>query len=197
MAHAEAVRLGRLVDDLHTLALADAHELPIQAQPVEPRTILRHVAHLFEAEARAGEVDLVVRRNGPVPAIRADPDRLVQALGNLAGNALRHTPAGGTITLRAWTDGSGGVVLAVADTGEGIPPDVLPIVFERSVRADTARGGDGSGLGLSIVRSLVEAMGGRVAAASEPGAGTTVTIRLPTWNGQGDAGESGQDLNKV
>ena len=78
-----------------------------------------------------------------------------------------------------------GVALTVADTGEGIPPDVLPVVFERSVRADAARSGGGAGLGLSIVRSLAEAQGGTVAADSPPGAGTTVTVTLPRWEEAG------------
>jgi len=173
----EALRMSRLVDDLHTLALVDAQELSIHLEPVEPRMVLDHVARLYEAASGAEGIELVVESD-PLPALQADPDRLVQVLGNLVGNAIRHTPEGGRITLRARSDG-GKIALAVADTGEGIPPDVLPIVFERSVRADAARSEPGSGLGLSIVRSLVEAMGGRVEAASSMGEGTTMTIWLP------------------
>lgn len=173
----EAMRMSRLVDDLHTLALMDAQELPVYPEVLDPAEVLRHVAQSYEAAIRSAGLELAVEAQG-APRLRADPDRLVQALGNLIGNAIRHTPEGGRITLRAWGEG-GEVGLAVADTGEGIPPDVLPIVFERSVRADAARSGTGSGLGLSIVRSLVEAMGGRVEAASSLGEGTTMTLWLP------------------
>lgn len=173
----EAMRMSRLVDDLHTLALMDAQELPVYPEVLDPAEVLRHVAQSYEAAIRSAGLELAVEAEG-APRLRADPDRLVQALGNLIGNAIRHTPEGGRITLRAWGEG-GEVGLAVADTGEGIPPDVLPIVFERSVRADAARSGTGSGLGLSIVRSLVEAMGGRVEAASSLGEGTTMTLWLP------------------
>lgn len=173
----EAMRMSRLVDDLHTLALMDAHELPIYPDVLDPVEVLRHVAQSYEASVRAAGLELAMEAQG-APSLWADSDRLVQALGNLIGNAIRHTPEGGRITLRAWGEGAE-VGLAVEDTGEGIPPDVLPIVFERSVRADAARSGTGSGLGLSIVRSLVEAMGGRAEAASSMGEGTTITLWLP------------------
>jgi len=104
----------------------------------------------------------------------------VQVLSNLVSNALRFTPAGGTITLGARQDG-GDVLLMVQDTGQGIAPDALPRIFDRFYRADSARAqsqGE-SGLGLAIVKALVEAHGGTVSAASAPGAGATFTIRLP------------------
>lgn len=177
--YAEAQRLGRLIDDLHTLALADADELSVHVARVEPVETLHRVARGFEAEASAAGVALTVE-DVPSPPLAADPDRLAQVLGNLVSNALRHTPAGGWIVLGVRPVPEG-VALSVADTGVGIPPDVLPVVFERSVRADDARSGAGAGLGLSIVRSLAEAMGGTATAASEPGAGTTVTVTLPRW----------------
>ena len=177
VAHAEAARLNRLVEDLHTLALADARELGVHARPVEVGDALRRAARAFDPEASAAAVGIDVNALDGL-WVEADPDRLAQILGNLLGNALRHTPRGGRVTLRARPDGSG-VEVAVIDTGEGIPPDVLPVVFERSVRADAARASGSAGLGLSIVRSLAEAMGGRARAESALGEGTTVTVWLP------------------
>ena len=182
-AHAEAQRLGRLIEDLHVLALADAQELPIHLGSVDPPEALRRTAGAFEARAADAGVRLIVRADA-APSASADADRLGQVLGNLVSNALRHTPDGGTIMLDAHAV-DGGVALTVADTGEGIPADVLPVVFERSVRADAARSGPGAGLGLSIVRSLAEAMGGTVTAASTPGTGTTMTVTLPQWEATG------------
>ncbi|WP_412061275.1 ATP-binding protein [Rubrivirga sp. IMCC45206] len=177
--YAEAQRLGRLIDDLHTLALADADELSVHTARVDPAQALRRVAHSVEAEARAADVTVAVDP-APAPPVAADPDRLSQILGNLVANALRHTPAGGTITLSA-RPAAEGVALSVADTGAGMAPDVLAVVFERAVRGDAARSGEGAGLGLSIVRSLAQAQGGTATATSELGVGTTVTVTLPAW----------------
>ncbi|HIG73638.1 MAG TPA: HAMP domain-containing histidine kinase [Bacteroidetes bacterium] len=177
-ARAQAERLARLVEDFHTLALADAGALPVHPTRVSPADALRQTVAAFEARATEAGVGLAVEADAP--DVRADPDRLAQILDNLVANALRHTPAGGGITLSA-REAPEGVEITVADTGEGIPADALPHVFERSVRADGARSGGGAGLGLSIVRSLAQAMGGSVSAVSAPGAGTTVTVSLLRW----------------
>jgi signal transduction histidine kinase len=111
----------------------------------------------------------------------ADPDRIGQVLTNLLDNALRHTPAGGTVTVSCRTV-EDQVEYVVADSGDGIAAENLPHVFDRFYRADTARdrGHGGSGIGLSIARALVEAHRGRIAAASAgPGRGSTFTVRLP------------------
>lgn len=176
-AHAEADRLGRLVGDLHTLALADAHEVPVSLGQVRPADILRRLALTHEVTATRMGLTLVVRDTSS-PAVRADPDRLVQALGNLLQNAIRHTPEGGRITLESVSRG-GGVAFVVTDTGIGIPPDLLARAFERSVRGDVARSGEGSGLGLAIVRALAEVMGGRAGISSPPGNGVTAWVWLP------------------
>jgi signal transduction histidine kinase len=114
---------------------------------------------------------------GPV---LADRERVGQVLRNLVTNALQHTPAGGRVTVAARPAG-GAVAFAVADTGEGIPAEHLPLVFERFHRVDPsrARATGGAGLGLAIVRRLVEAHGGTVAVESEPGRGATFTFTLP------------------
>jgi len=175
--HAEATHLGRLIEDLRTLALADAGELPLHRAPVAPGKLLARVAAAFGPEAQAAGITLTVEAPDALPAVHVDAERMVQVLGNLVGNALRHTPAGGRVTLAARSHGDR-VALTVADTGEGIPPDVLPHVFERTVRADAARSTDGSGLGLAIARSLVEAHGGTISVASQPGQGATFTVVL-------------------
>ncbi len=113
--------------------------------------------------------------------IIADAGRLDQVLSNLLANALRHTPPGGAITLRAEPI-DGGVRITVRDTGEGIPSEDLPFIFDRFWRGDRSRshaGGAGSGLGLPIARQLVHAHGGRIRVESQPGQGTIFTIELP------------------
>jgi two-component system sensor histidine kinase BaeS len=128
-------------------------------------------------EAHRG--DVLLRVSGD-PKAAVDPVRFRQIVGNLLTNALRHTPPGGRVDVRAFAVGHD-VVIEVADTGEGIAAADLPHVFDRFWRADKARGRatGGSGLGLSIVRKLVEAHGGGITAASTPGAGSTFTVRLP------------------
>jgi signal transduction histidine kinase len=114
--------------------------------------------------------------------VRGDYDRLEQVLGNLLANALRHTPAGGTVTLQAGP-GPLGARLVVADTGEGIAPEDVPYVFDRFWRGDRARthgAAAGSGLGLAIARQLVQAHGGVIEVQSTIGQGTTFTIDLPS-----------------
>ncbi len=185
-ARIQAERLARLIESFHTLAIADAGELPVHAVCLSPTEALRHAAALFEARAESAGIRIVVEADDALD-VCADPDRLAQVLGNLVSNALRHTPPGGRVTLSART-APDGVALAVSDTGTGIAPGVLPHVFERSVRGDGARSGEGAGLGLSIVRSLTEAMRGTVSAVSAPGAGTTVTMTLPAWSPSEGAG---------
>jgi signal transduction histidine kinase len=110
--------------------------------------------------------------------VTADPDRLEQVVDNLVANALRHTPEGGAIELSAAVDGDA-VVLSVADSGSGIPPEHLSHVFERFYKVDAARAnGSGSGLGLSIAKAIIERHGGTIRVASEPGR-TVFTMTIP------------------
>ncbi len=176
----ETTLLERLVDDLRLLTLAEAGQLTLQREPLDVAELLHEAQRAFAAQAHAQGIALVVDLTAPVPMLDADPQRLAQVLGNLLSNALRHTPAGGTITLRgALRDGQ--IELAVADTGGGIPADELPHIFDRFYRVDRARSrhAGGAGLGLAIVRQIAEAHGGSASATSTVGVGTTVVVRLP------------------
>ena len=180
----EAALLERLIEDLRLLALADAGQLPLYPEPLDPAHLLHDVARSLAAPAAAHDVALAVVIHDPLAEVLADPQRIMQVLGNLVGNALRYTPAGGTVTLTAWAaPGPGGprLLIAVADTGAGIAPADLPHIFDRFWRADRARSraAGGAGLGLPIARRLIEAHGGQIWVRSTPGHGTTFTFSLP------------------
>ncbi|MYX97181.1 HAMP domain-containing protein [Streptomyces sp. SID486] len=177
--HEEALVLQRIIDDLQDLAAADAGTLRLHREPLRAGELLDQVAAAHRVAADAAGVTLRTETGGAA-WLDADPVRMRQALGNLVSNALRHTPAHGTVTLAAHPDGDD-VVLTVADTGPGIAPDDLPRVFERFWRAEKSRSRrtGGSGLGLPIVRHLVAAHGGTATAASEPGEGAMFSLRLP------------------
>jgi two-component system OmpR family sensor kinase/two-component system sensor histidine kinase BaeS len=179
----ETRTLARLVEDLQTLSLAEAGELPLRKERVDVTELLADVVTSFSSQAEALGVDLRLETHGDPTAlfITADPGRLDQVLGNLVHNALRHTPQGGSITLRAEPIQEG-VRLQVSDTGEGIPAEDLPFIFDRFWRGDRSRaraGGASSGLGLAICKQLVQAHGGRIEVESQLGNGTTFTIELP------------------
>ncbi|NLG27482.1 MAG: HAMP domain-containing histidine kinase [Chloroflexi bacterium] len=178
--HDEAQRLARLVADLRTLSLSDAGELTLDRAPVPPAELLSQSAAAYGATARERRVSLTVACAPDLPDVLADADRVGQVLGNLLSNALRHTPAGGAIVLRADRDASA-VRFSVHDTGPGIAPEDLPYIFERFYRADRSRQRDGesTGLGLAIARSLVEAHGGAMTVDSEPGQGANFAFNLP------------------
>jgi two-component system, OmpR family, sensor histidine kinase BaeS len=178
--HRQVTHLNRLVEDLRTLSLADAGQLSLHPQPVAPRDLLEHTALIYAHQAEKQQVTLKLEIPEKLPQIKVDLDRLVQVLGNLISNALRHTPAGGHIRLAAQTNQQQ-LILQVQDTGAGIAPEDLPHVFDRFYRGDKSRSMNGeSGLGLAIARSIVEAHNGRIVATSTPGQGTTFTITLPT-----------------
>jgi two-component system sensor histidine kinase BaeS len=175
----ESITLRRLVDDLQDLALADAGRLTLHRRPVDAAGLVEAVVVAQRGAASAAQVHLEADVRGPVP-VRSDPDRLRQVLVNLLSNALRYTPPGGRVTVTAKV-ADGAAVLAVRDAGIGIPPEHLPHVFDRFYRCDPSRSRatGGSGLGLAIVRQIVAAHEGTVTAASEPGRGSTFTVRLP------------------
>ena len=179
LIHTEATHLQRLVEDLRILSLADAGELSMTrlAQPIQP--LLEQTAAMYNHQAQQKHVTLQVEADSDLPVPNIDPDRILQVLGNLVSNALRHTPEGGQITLSA-ARFEKELRVTVQDTGEGIPPEDLPHVFDRFYRGDSARyTNEGeSGLGLAIVRSIVEMHGGSISAESEPGNGAAFHIDL-------------------
>lgn len=176
----EVTRLKRLVDDLRTLSLADAGELHLTYQAVDVGTLLHHVAASFQPLIDKEHLRLDIQVEPELPPLRADRERIGQVLGNLMSNAIRHTPAGGMILLSA-CQSTCGFEISVEDTGEGIPADKLPYIFERLYRANDARSQNHgeSGLGLAIVKSIIEAHGGKVSVRSRVGIGTTLTLELP------------------
>jgi signal transduction histidine kinase len=178
--NAEVLRLKRLVEDLRTLTLADAGELKLACQPVQIEILLNHVAASFQPLFDENKLRLEIQIEPGLPDLTLDRGRMEQALGNLVSNSMRHTPTGGTVILRACKDRET-ICISVQDTGEGIPGDKLPYIFERLYRVNESRSQqDGeSGLGLAIVKSIVEAHGSKVSAQSEFGKGTTITIQMP------------------
>ncbi|MEZ5293468.1 MAG: ATP-binding protein [Vicinamibacterales bacterium] len=176
---AEAQRLERLVNDLLDLARFEAGGVTLERDTVSVPALFTRVLERHGQAAEAAGVALSTEVAPEAEAVNGDARRLEQVVQNLTANALRHTPAGGRVSLSAFVD-AGGVVLRVADTGEGIAPEHLPHVFDRFFKADPARAdAGGTGLGLSIVKAIVERHGGAVTVASTPGAGTTFDVRLP------------------
>ena len=172
--------LGRLIDDLRTLALSEAGTLGLHPEPTDPDVVVGDVVRSFELAAGTAGVELVVAIEGDLPILEVDPVRLREILANLIANALRHTPAGGRVTVGGGLEGDRWVCLEVRDTGRGIEPSLLLHVFDRFVKGDDSHG---SGLGLAIARQLVVAHGGEIAAESVPGEGTTIRVRLPLTGG--------------
>lgn len=213
--HDETTLLSRLVADLRLLSLAEAGQLKLERAETDPGDLVKKVADRMATQAGENEITLVTDITPNLPLLEVDADRISQAIGNLVSNALRYTPAGGTVTVRAYvgvadhqpaserqttkderqttvggqrpalrptgvSNGSA-IVINVSDTGPGIAPEDLPHVFDRFYRADKSRSraSGGSGIGLAIVKQLVEAHGGQVGVTSQVGRGTTFTITLP------------------
>jgi signal transduction histidine kinase len=167
--------LERLIEDLRTLSLAEAKRLILHREPTDLATLLPEVAAGYGSQAERTGVQLGVSVADGVPVMDADPSRLREIVANLLANALRHTPSGGSVDLAARLVGEQ-VEVTVRDTGSGMEPDEVDRIFERFYRSPDS---PGSGLGLSIARDLVQALGGTITAASEPGEGTTIRFTLP------------------
>ena len=179
--------LNRLVEDLRTLALADAGQLPLEKTEIDLRGLLERTVSGYRARAQAAAVELrLTLPEAREVRVQADPGRIEQVLGNLLANALRHAPSGTAIEVRLEARGDQ-ARMEIADQGEGIPSESLPYVFERFYRADRARSrtDGGTGLGLAISRQIVQAHGGVIHAANRPGGGATFTVRLPMLPVQG------------
>ena len=176
----EASLLSRLVDDLQELSLAEAGQLTLVRQGQDMVALVRQMASAVEGHVSAKGLSLAVELPDELPLVNIDSHRIGQVLRNLLVNAIAHTGAGGTITMSA-RQLEGFVEVSVSDTGEGIPPEDLPYIFERFYRVDKsrARATGGSGLGLTIAKRLVEAHGGSIDAYSELGKGSRFTFTLP------------------
>ncbi len=177
----ETMLLNRLVEDLQDLALVEAGQLRLERQPMAAGDVIEKTVATVRAHSGATGPALAVVVAPDLPVVQADPERVGQVLRNLLSNALHHTPPEGRITVEARA-ASGGIEVAVSDTGSGIAPEQAEFVFERFYRADPSRNRatGGAGLGLAIVKQLVEAHGGRVWLESVTGKGTTVWFTLPT-----------------
>lgn len=175
----ETLLLQHLIDDLQDLALADAGQLHIHAEPADAATLAAQVVAAHRPQALAAGVSMHVYAPGSVPLL-ADAVRIRQVLGNLVSNALHYTPPNGAVTVSVRREPSM-IVIDVADTGIGIEPEHLAHLFDRFYRPDSSRSREtgGSGLGLAIVRHLVHAHGGAVGVTSAVGRGSTFSIRLP------------------
>lgn len=173
----EAERLRRLTQDLLVLARSDRGRLPVHRADVDISSIIGRIAAEFNDRASGEGVRL--RISGSNVRARVDGDRVRQATENLVDNALRHTPRGGEVELRAERDGSR-LRIVVSDSGTGFPEDLLDRAFEPFARADDDREGDGAGLGLTIVRAVAESHGGSATARNLSGVGASVELDLPT-----------------
>ncbi|HET9497983.1 MAG TPA: HAMP domain-containing sensor histidine kinase [Candidatus Limnocylindria bacterium] len=167
--------MERLIEDLRTLSLAEAHRLVLHREPTDLGTLLPEVVAGYRSQADEAGIQLIVTVVEAVPVLNLDPARLREVVGNLLANALRHTPSGGSVDLAARLVGNE-VEVTVRDTGPGMEPHELDRIFERFYRSPDS---PGSGLGLSIARDLVEAHGGTITATSAAGQGTTVRFTVP------------------
>lgn len=180
----QSLHLTRLIDDLRELAQAEAHQLPLNMSEVDIAKLVKDTAVTFKPICEAEQITLRVELLGKLPFIQADKARLRQSLVNLVDNAIRHTPAKGTITIQTEEVGAE-LQLRIIDSGVGIEPEHIAHVFNRFYRADEARSRNtgGTGLGLAIVKAIAEAHGGYVTAASNGrGQGSQFTLCLPLGN---------------
>ena len=167
--------MERLIDDLRTVALSEAGTLTLHREPTDPDVLIAEVVRSFEGAAGTAGVTVTAEVGDDLPILDVDPVRLREVLANLVANAIRHTPAGGTVVIRGEVAGDR-LVLRVADSGSGIDPAVLPHVFDRFVKG---AGSGGSGLGLAIARHLVAAHGGTLEVEATGSTGTTFRASLP------------------
>ncbi len=167
--------MERLIDDLRTVALSEAGTLQLHREPTDPDVLVDEVVRSFQGAAGTTGVTVTADVPADLPILDIDPVRIREVLANLVANGVRHTPPGGTVTVRGEVTGDR-LELRVADTGPGIDPALLPHVFDQFVKG---AGSSGSGLGLAIARHLVAAHDGELEVESTGSGGTTFRIRLP------------------
>jgi len=189
----QARRLARLVDDLLSLSNLERGLAPLKLEKVAPRSILEDAAELMRERAERSGIRMDIDNLAEVPSIHADRDKMHQLFLNLIDNAIKYTPRGGKVMLRARmaaqpsATGAQIIEMIVADTGEGIPASDIPRLTERFYRVDRARSRElgGTGLGLAIVKHIVQLHQGALNIESRVGEGTTVTVSLPAKEGIG------------
>lgn len=173
-----AEQMERLIRDMLDLAAIEAGRLTIQPQPQELGRLLEEAREMLAPLAEQRRVSLRIHSPGNPISLPCDRNRALQVISNLCGNALKFTPEGGTVTVRAALEGDD-VLISVSDTGKGISPEELPHIFDRYWRAKGAEQTAGVGLGLAIVKGIVEAHGGSIRAESRQGEGSTFFVSLP------------------
>jgi signal transduction histidine kinase len=186
-----SARMTRLLNDLLDFARMEAGKFKIDARPLAYEDLLVEAPRAFLPNIEKKGLTLVTQIAPGMPEVMADPDRILQVLSNLFSNALKFTPAGGTLTLKAYRRGDT-VVTEVQDTGVGIPAADLPFMFERFYQTEAGREAGGTGLGLSIAKSVVEAHGGQIAVESSVGKGTTFRFTLPVARDTGPEQPGGE-----
>ncbi|MDD5447810.1 MAG: ATP-binding protein, partial [Actinomycetota bacterium] len=174
----ETDRLAQMVTELSELSRIESGKISLKVEPLDIGEVVKDTAKRLEAQVRRGGLSLVMDIPSDLPKALADKERVEQVLVNLLHNAIKFTPPGGRIEISAKTEGDS-VLISVADTGIGIPPDDLSRIFERFYKADKARAGGGTGLGLAIAKHTVEAHGGKIWAESTEGGGSTFSFTLP------------------
>jgi signal transduction histidine kinase len=182
--HMQATHLSRLVDDLRLLSVAEAGALNLELNEDDIASLVNETARAFQPRADAASIQLKVDVTDNLPSVNIDRGRIRQVVGNLVENALSNTPNAGCINISAGRAEQGGVRIEVRDSGHGIPAAQLDRIFEQFYRLDVSRSRatGGAGLGLTIVRRLVEAHGGCVRAESEPGCGAAFIVELPPYD---------------
>ena len=179
--HQQVLQLAHLVEDLRVLALAEAGSLRLNLEPDSLEDVLRRSVEAIQPRAETRGISVSLEVPPGLPLVEMDRARIAQVVGNLLENAILHTPQGGQVAVSAEVVGTSSARVTVADTGEGIPPEDLPQVFERFYRVDPSRtrATGGVGLGLTIAKQIVEAHGGTIRAESKPGKGSRFIFDLP------------------
>ncbi len=179
--HQQVLYLSHLIEDLRLLAETEAQDFRLSLEIDSVDDVVRRASEAFRPRAEAKGVALTIEVQDDLPLATLDRMRIEQVIGNLVENAIRHTSPDGTVTVSAEQVEPNTVLVSVADSGEGIPADVLPFVFDRFYRVDPSRdrATGGTGLGLTIARQLVEAHGGSIRAESAEGSGSRFAFELP------------------